>query len=329
MSLQNNAGTIVIDAVLTDTGRKKMAQGNFNITHFGLGDDEVDYTLGNSNNGTFELDVNPPILEAFAEQNANIQHGLLDLPRQDLLYLPTIKVNNKVDNAVLKHNNYYHLAVNKNTTRKAQSSIGQAKVLENQNLNSNVLLIETGIEQNSTMTIPTGSVSNQARFITNTGLMDKQFFVYCDSRFFDYVYINNPTAYYKNDAKGNLYTNIQPLQRVEKSSLGVVAEYYQSFICTSVVNAVYNKGNSRDFSLSMYKNIRGSVLALNFGLTPKVVNPEKNNPDDRFTVFGQINQSILPGSNNYDYIDTNILIEGASTGRQLVVPIRIIRYTTT
>ena len=35
MAFQNTAGTIIIDAVLTDLGRRRMAQGNFKIEKFG------------------------------------------------------------------------------------------------------------------------------------------------------------------------------------------------------------------------------------------------------------------------------------------------------
>ena len=37
MSFLDNSGDIILDAVLTDTGRKRMAAGNFSISKFGLG----------------------------------------------------------------------------------------------------------------------------------------------------------------------------------------------------------------------------------------------------------------------------------------------------
>lgn len=40
-----DSNTIVLDAVLTDLGRKRLAQGDLNITKFALFDDEVDYSL--------------------------------------------------------------------------------------------------------------------------------------------------------------------------------------------------------------------------------------------------------------------------------------------
>ena len=44
MAFLDNSGDIILDAVLTDVGRKRMAEGNFVIDRFGLGDDEIDYS---------------------------------------------------------------------------------------------------------------------------------------------------------------------------------------------------------------------------------------------------------------------------------------------
>ena len=42
MAFLDNSGDIILDAVLTDLGRKRLAEGNFRITQFALGDDEID-----------------------------------------------------------------------------------------------------------------------------------------------------------------------------------------------------------------------------------------------------------------------------------------------
>ena len=47
MAFLDNSGDIILDAVLTDVGRQKMAQGTFSIIKFALGDDEIDYSLYN------------------------------------------------------------------------------------------------------------------------------------------------------------------------------------------------------------------------------------------------------------------------------------------
>ena len=49
MAFLDNSGDIILDAVLTDLGRKRMSQGNFRVAKFALGDDEINYKLYNPN----------------------------------------------------------------------------------------------------------------------------------------------------------------------------------------------------------------------------------------------------------------------------------------
>ena len=54
MAFLDNTGDIILDAVLTDEGRKRLAQGDgsFRIVKFALGDDEIDYSLYRNNNNS-------------------------------------------------------------------------------------------------------------------------------------------------------------------------------------------------------------------------------------------------------------------------------------
>ena len=51
MAFLDNSGDIILDAVLTDTGRMRLAKGDgsFLIKKFALGDDEINYELYNKN----------------------------------------------------------------------------------------------------------------------------------------------------------------------------------------------------------------------------------------------------------------------------------------
>ena len=180
MAFQNSTGGIVLDATLTDLGRKYMAQGKFKIVKFALGDDEIDYSLAirdaSSSSGE-EVSIPagklPPILEAFGSQNANIVYGLLNLPRPDILYIPTLKINDKLTDSVAVHSDGYHyLAVNNETKRKVESDLGTNKqVLEQGTFEKNKLYIESGIiapEQSSDDLFPTEH--NKNAYILNLGL---------------------------------------------------------------------------------------------------------------------------------------------------------------
>jgi len=72
MGFLDNSGDIILDAVLTDAGRMRLAKGDgsFNIAKFALGDDEIDYGLYDKNHpsGSAYYDINilqTPVLESF------------------------------------------------------------------------------------------------------------------------------------------------------------------------------------------------------------------------------------------------------------------------
>ncbi len=77
---------ITVDAILTKKGRELMALGKFNITHFALADDEIDYTLYNPNHPSGsafsgEAIQNMPILQATPDENQIMKYKLITLPR--------------------------------------------------------------------------------------------------------------------------------------------------------------------------------------------------------------------------------------------------------
>ncbi len=77
-----NKTTQVLKAILTNKGREKLAQGNFNVTQFALADDEVDYTLwdtahpsGSDYYGT--VIENLPLLEPVPNETSVMRYKLL------------------------------------------------------------------------------------------------------------------------------------------------------------------------------------------------------------------------------------------------------------
>jgi hypothetical protein len=100
MAFLDNSGDIILDAVLTDTGRMRMAKGDgsFRIVKFALGDDEINYTNFNKDHASgsayYDLEVlQTPILEAFTDNAASMKSKLVSIPRNNLLYLPMLKLN--------------------------------------------------------------------------------------------------------------------------------------------------------------------------------------------------------------------------------------------
>ena len=102
MAFLDNSGDIILDAVLTDTGRYRLAKGDgsFKIVKFAFGDDEIDYGLFNKvdtrGSAYYDLDIlQTPILEAFTDNSAGLKSKLISIPRNNLLYLPIIKLNER------------------------------------------------------------------------------------------------------------------------------------------------------------------------------------------------------------------------------------------
>ena len=86
MAFLDNSGDIILDAVLTDLGRKRLAQGNgsFRVSKFALGDDGIDYGLYDKNHpsGSAFYDINilqTPVLEAFTNNMANMKSRTLSI----------------------------------------------------------------------------------------------------------------------------------------------------------------------------------------------------------------------------------------------------------
>ena len=102
MGFLDNSGDIILDAVLTDAGRKRLAEGNgsFRITKYAFGDDEIDYSNYNvshaSGSAYYDLEIlQTPVLEAFTNNTATMKSKLVTLTNNNILYLPVIVLNNR------------------------------------------------------------------------------------------------------------------------------------------------------------------------------------------------------------------------------------------
>lgn len=119
MAFLDNSGDIILDAVLTDTGRLRLAQGDgsFKISKFALGDDEINYALYNkthaSGSAYYDLEVlQTPILEAFTNNTSNLNSKLMSMSRTNILYMPTLKLNKitgqDVTDSIQRHSSFMY-----------------------------------------------------------------------------------------------------------------------------------------------------------------------------------------------------------------------------
>ena len=100
MAFLDNSGDIILDAVLTDAGRKRLARadGTFYVQKFAFGDDEIDYSSydGDHASGSayFDLEIlQTPILEAFTNNRSSLKSKLISISNNNLFYLPELVLN--------------------------------------------------------------------------------------------------------------------------------------------------------------------------------------------------------------------------------------------
>jgi len=346
MSFLDNAGTIILDAVLTDIGRKRMAQGNFKVAKFALGDDEVDYELfdvggsvvPNETDSIGRNIISQSCFEAYGEEHAAITYGLTSQNRADLLYLPILKINEKVTGSLKKGtSDFYYLSTNEETTKKLTTVFGNYDYfLQNNSVSTTKLVVESGIDYVDNTGQPHLNRTDLTRdaFIMQTNLFDNYFNVYCDSRFYDGVYGAPEHSRFSNDLQGKHLVNFELLSYSPPTSFTQVLDKYTAYIVKGVHNLVYSPyqmGGSglSDLDVSAIRGPRGAVTAVNLKVIHELNPPSGSTTDSKYTIFGKTDQTLFGGSDKYDYIDSPIYIEGVTSGARLQIPIRIIRYVGT
>jgi|TARA_R110002110_G_scaffold40391_2_gene129249 hypothetical protein len=353
MSFLDNAGTIILDAILTDVGRQRLAQGNFQVTKFSLGDDEIDYTLYKAPiaNNTAQawtsfsdpagyLILSQSCFEAFNNTSATINYGLTSFERNDLLYLPELKINysgSAITGQPHEHpgiarpvsGSVFYLAVNSETSKKLKSALGSTNyILESLGYNKTKIVIESGIPTDQ---LP-GNLVNSRAFIVQPAVLDTYYYVHVDSRFFVNIIGSGTDAVFKNRTNGKLEMNFKTFKPHTRISITSPLDKFDSYMVAGAPNRVYSTNNTdtlTDRSISAIAGPRGTVMALGLTIVNEIGGSSTTTRNEKYTIFGKNDQTLFGGSDKYDYIDTTIYVKGATTGAQVQIPLRIIRYAGT
>ena len=303
MAFLDNSGDIILDAVLTDTGRLRLAKGDgsFNITKFALGDDEINYELYDKNHpsGSAYYDVEilqSPVLEAFTNNTSVLKSKLLSVSRTNLLYLPEIR-NNATDGiAQNSSNNIVSIAVDQSTVDALKDSGGNllAGIIDSAELNRNTtdkrrLLFDQGIVSNALGAI--GKVALDA------DLVETQYIVEIDNRL---GYLADPTT----------GTQATP-SFIDDDN---IASYYLSLTTNS---SYFSSATLTDSSV--ISGPAGYRLSLLVGSSTNL-----NSSTYLFTQLGSTS-TLTPISTTVNLYHIDIRITGATTGFRVDIPIRFLK----
>jgi len=332
MAFLDNSGDIILDAVLTEGGRKRMATGNFRITKFALGDDGINYALYNPNTGSAYTDLEilqTPVLEATTQTNANISYGLLSISRNDMLYLPRLKVNELVDNTAADYNNVFYLAANSETADALEATTATANpkyVLRNQNTTGTKIVLESGLDGAGNDGV-TGTQENQTNYLVSLNLDDETFTISVDNRFLVGVYgpqRGNNTKF-TNQPSGQRDVSL-PLQAIAGRSVTQGLNNYSTYVANGIRNRVYYTGTSTAATtVSAIDGPRARVVALNFAVDTALTSVSSGARSSKYSLYGSIGQDLFGDGNTYDYIDILVYVIGVRSAAQYQLPIRLTR----
>ena len=312
MAFLDNSGDIILDAVLTDTGRARLAKGDgsFKITKFALGDDEIDYALYDkdhpSGSAYFDLEImQTPVLEAFTNNTSTMKSKLISISRTNLLYLPVVLLNeNTGKGATRASNNIFYIAVNDATENTfsdnalwTQSIVGSLLFGANPAKGTTSWLrLDQGL--NTTEISPALAL--------DPDLVETQYIIEMDNRFGSIVDINN------NAAAVSFIDDDQ------------VASYYLSRGTDPafVENTDQQLDDSGVDNTQVISGPKGTILK--FKIRSSL---ELTTSDYLFQQLGVATTltDSASGTQNVYQIDSTIRVTGATTGYRVDIPVRFIR----
>ena len=311
MAFLDNSGDIILDAVLTDTGRARLAKGDgsFKITKFALGDDEIDYALYDkdhpSGSAYYDLSIlQSPILEAFTNNGSTMKSKLISIPRTNILYLPVIKPN-QVQTAYQSFNNSgsWYIAVDQNTVGTkanpglivgAAGTSAPAGILNGFNPASNVggasIRTDQGLDTNE---LP-------VTLALDADLVETQYIVEIDNRL-GYVVDQ------QGSSQAYSYLDDDNIASYNITNAGQTTAFFASL--------------GTEPNDSSIQGPRG--VAFRFRFIPSL---ELQSSTYLFQTIGTTGTT-FSGDSTFAFIDTIVKVTGATTGYSIDIPLRYLKKT--
>ena len=310
MGFLDNSGDIILDAVLTDTGRFRLAKGDgsFKIAKFALGDDEINYgsynTGSTSGSAYYDLDIlQTPILEAFTNNTSMMKTKLISIPRTDLLYLPILKINTQgnqggtsPDVQQVSNSASFFVAVDTTTATSFENVNGVIDGTATGHSNS-YIRVDQGLD--------TTDISYA--FAIDQQLKETQYRLELDSRLGQIASV------------GNAASSLNPAFIDDDQ----VAMYFVSLGTDNYVQNNSNTSDAANVAGQIIKGPRGTYLQFTMQAST-----ELQTSNFLFTKLGStfnMNKSDGTTVTSINYIDTFVRVSGVTTGYSLDIPVRFIK----
>ena len=286
MAFLDNSGDIILDAVLTDAGRERMARGDgsFKIVKFALGDDEINYELYQKSlpSGQKDLQImQTPVLESFTNNTSSMKSKLISIPRTDLLYLPIILLNQKM--GVAKDSSSETILVSVDETTTKDLSISEYLNGYEPTSGKNVR-VDQGINNNRPSTVAMDS-----------DLVETQYMIELDNRMASVATTDGtptPVSFVDDDNIASYYVSLDDEYVYNNPVTGIDAN--------QAINGP--RGTYVQFKLRSSENLKSSTYL--------------------FTLLGS--EFNIDGVAHL-YIDTTLRVTGVTTGYRIDIPIRFIK----
>ena len=319
MGFLDNSGDIILDAVLTDTGRMRLAKadGSFKITKFALGDDEINYELYRNSNSPkgahpsgsayYDLDIKQtPVLEAFTNNTSLLKSKLVTLANMNHTYLPVLKLNEVMadharNQSTTQANEKFVVTVNDTTSKFVPTGLRETGdpvgIIDGVTGEGVTIRVDQGLDTQDIS--PTQAL--------DPDLYESQYLIEIDNRF------------------GSVTSPTSPASAMSYSFLdddNIAAYYVTTTTPGDYVTANGNTLTTEEASQTI-AGPRGSILQFKL-----LANTDLQTSNTLFLKLG-VNDTTwtdsVPTAENVRYIDTTVRVTGLTTGYRIDIPVRFIK----
>jgi hypothetical protein len=312
MAFLDNSGDIILDAVLTDTGRFRLAKGNgsFKIAKFALADDEIDYSLYDKNNANgsayFDLSIlQTPVLEAFTNNGSSMKSKLITISRTNLLYLPVAKLNTNFTDSKVHSSGLHLVATDVSTVNRSVSggTLGNTTgIIDGVNNNNASIRVDQGIDSTQS-----GKTSSD---VIDQDLRETQYIIEIDNRLgtiipaqgnssaldAKYSFIDDDNIATYNFALNVANNNNQYIEQMALAPINGGSDPDQQTVISGP------RGTKLGFSIRSSMQLRGTDY-----------------------LFNTLGSTTTVNGVSVKFIDTTVRVTGATTGYRLDIPVRFIK----